>query len=163
MIELQGNLHNANGSGLHGMDLGELEWVNVGWGRLCDWKGNPVLSIGNHLCEGKVVKLRKPLASGSSLDCLPVVMRKTANSIGEGNGECWVHHLQKEVQYEIDVIIHEKFLFSNRPRPLLRWWEWDERERRSTSYYLSVSIAFIFLSLFFWFSLVVRVFTAESE
>ena len=90
VIELQGNLHNANGSGLHGMDLGELEWVN----------GNPVLSIGNHLCEGKVVKLRKPLA----------IMRKTANSIGEGN----------EVQYEIDVIIHEKFLFSNRPRPLLR-------------------------------------------
>lgn len=30
MIELQGNLHNANGSGLPGMDLGELEWVNVG-------------------------------------------------------------------------------------------------------------------------------------
>ena len=28
-------------------------------------KGNPVLTIGNHLCEGKVIKLRKPLASES--------------------------------------------------------------------------------------------------
>ena len=36
MIELQGNLHNVDGDGLPGMDLGELEWVNVDLGVVAD-------------------------------------------------------------------------------------------------------------------------------
>ena len=35
------------------------------WLNQSEVKGNPVLTIGNHLCEGKVIKLRKPLASES--------------------------------------------------------------------------------------------------
>lgn len=47
-------------------------------------------------------------------------MRKAGESAGEGEGRCGVHLSGKEVKYEIDAVIREKLLFSNRPRPLLR-------------------------------------------
>ena len=45
--------------------MGECEFCLI----LNKLKGNPVLRIGNHLCEGKVIKLRKPIASESRSVC----------------------------------------------------------------------------------------------
>ncbi|OAO14166.1 chromosome transmission fidelity protein 8 [Blastocystis sp. ATCC 50177/Nand II] len=89
IIELQGTLHNCNEAPLNGCDLGTLQWTN----------GNPVLRIGNHLCEGKVVKLQKPI----------LVTSRGEDSESEHNGP----------HYVIEAIVREKLLFSNRPRPLL--------------------------------------------
>ncbi|KAK8802669.1 hypothetical protein WA171_006345 [Blastocystis sp. BT1] len=90
LIELQGKLHNIDGDGFCGIDLGTLGWVD----------GNPVLTIGNHLCEGKVIKLRKPLA----------IMRRIKKTESSEAG----------VEYVVEAMIKEKYLFSARPRPLLR-------------------------------------------
>ena len=91
LIELQGTLHNSDGGALNSKILGSLEWNN----------GIPSLTIGNHLCEGKVVKLRTPLA----------ILRK---SFSADPAEV----VQKE--YLVQAIVREKLLFSDRPRPLLQ-------------------------------------------
>eukprot|EP01086_Lenisia_limosa_P005719 TRINITY_DN2308_c0_g1_i3.p1 TRINITY_DN2308_c0_g1~~TRINITY_DN2308_c0_g1_i3.p1 ORF type:complete len:111 (+),score=13.74 TRINITY_DN2308_c0_g1_i3:59-391(+) len=87
ILELQGELQSFSSSthGFSGLELGSLEILE---------NGNPRLTIGNHQADGKIVKLRKPLA----------VIRKEKDSSG--------------VFYETKAMVLEKYLFKTRPHTL---------------------------------------------
>jgi len=76
----------------------ELEQKEIG--KLSLDKGVPIMDIGNHRLEGKVVELSKPL----------IVTEKNESS----------HHSDLDgetVNYDVVGIVRRKYLFKNRPQP----------------------------------------------
>ncbi|OQR83745.1 chromosome transmission fidelity protein 8-like isoform X2 [Achlya hypogyna] len=85
IVELQGELISETKASL---DLGQLEYK----------KGVPTLLIGNHLLEGKITKLVKPMA----------IMRKEGSK-DDGPGTA----------YTVVGIARKKLIFNTRPKPVL--------------------------------------------
>ncbi|KAK8813266.1 hypothetical protein WA158_002858 [Blastocystis sp. Blastoise] len=92
IVELQGSLHQNDDLPFEGQAIGYFS----------EEEGRPILTIGNHLCEGKLVHLSKPIAI---LEKVPLE-------------EDTVEENEKPVEYRVKVIVYEKFLFSSRPRPI---------------------------------------------
>ena len=86
ILELQGFIEVEPNSFESEVSLGNLQ-INKD-------NGNAHLTIGNHLLEGKLVKLQKPFA----------IMEKV--------------NTEKGVQYEVVSVAKEKYLFKTRPKPI---------------------------------------------
>lgn len=105
MVEMQGKIQGRAGTtgglstrtaGLRGQTLGTLTTNELGY---------PALRIGNQLCEGRLIDLKKPI----------VLCRKRKRETGEENEE------EEGADRFIDVVgtVTKKFLFNNRPQPIV--------------------------------------------
>ncbi|KAJ2724436.1 Chromosome transmission fidelity protein 8 [Coemansia sp. Benny D115] len=90
LVETQGSLETDHPGGLRGQQrFAQIE-------RLAD--GKVLMKIGVHRVSGSTVQLKKPLA----------VMTKLSSTAVSGDGEAIV-------EYKIQAIIKEKFIFKLRP------------------------------------------------
>ncbi|KAF0690213.1 Aste57867_18404 [Aphanomyces stellatus] len=94
ILELQGELVCDSKASL---TLGKLQYQ----------KGVPTLLIGNHLLEGKTVKLGKPMA----------IMRKRSKTSAPRDGD--VEESKSDEAYTVVGIARKKLVFGTRPKPVL--------------------------------------------
>jgi chromosome transmission fidelity protein 8 len=102
-LGLVGEAGVATAPTMAGLDLGLLSSEG----------GVPVLEIGCHRLEGKVVSLKRPLA-------VLELRRAPASAPGEGEGEGGAapEH-SDEGEFEVVGIVRSKLLFKSRPKPLV--------------------------------------------
>lgn len=96
IIELQGELRANFQAVLEKAVLGDLHYTN---------QGEPLLIIGHHVLSGKVSKFERPLAI---MECV------NANDN------------ENDVKYELQGIVKQKLIFSERPRPIVASTEEEE-------------------------------------
>eukprot|EP01095_Lingulamoeba_sp_RSL-Kostka_P002165 TRINITY_DN13055_c0_g1_i1.p1 TRINITY_DN13055_c0_g1~~TRINITY_DN13055_c0_g1_i1.p1 ORF type:complete len:122 (+),score=30.05 TRINITY_DN13055_c0_g1_i1:53-418(+) len=99
LLELQGILEsNNNDEYLDKHMLGDFSINN---------KGDPTLTIGNHLLTGKIIQLEKPFA----------LLEKTKESLDDKEDDV----TKVKTSYEVVTIIYKKILFKDRPKPIIRF------------------------------------------
>jgi len=111
LIELQGTLD------VQCPELTTKDGQLIGTLNVADMN-KPTLTIGNHLLEGKVVNLPKPLGvlhkhvrhgrSGST------AVHAADDSGGEGEGE------GKQIRWDVMAVVKKKIVFSKRPMPVAK-------------------------------------------
>jgi len=97
IIEVQGSL-DCKAESLAGIELGTLVIQGS-----TDAPDTPLLlSIGSHILDGKVVKLKKPLC----------VLQKQDGSLVTGGSDAL-----NTINYRVAGTVRRKYLFKNRPKP----------------------------------------------
>lgn len=91
LIEIQGEILHTSEESYEGMDFGKLIKKD---------NGAYSLLVGNHILEGKLIKLKNP----------HILLRKIKDN---NNPESTTQYI------EVKDIFYEKILFSSRPTPLL--------------------------------------------
>ena len=92
IIELQGILESNQTGGYNGLPIGDLHF---------DEKGQPLLIIGHHLLNGKIVMLEKPFA-----------VLKKAKIVNE--------ELEStSTEYTVQALVRKKIIFKTRPKPII--------------------------------------------
>ncbi|VDD80960.1 unnamed protein product [Mesocestoides corti] len=92
MIELQGEIINKSGGTLDGKFIGDLHFTK---------ENEPVLIIGHHLLQGKIVKFPKPFA----------VIRRERSGAG--------------INISVTAVIKTKIIFRSRPKPII----WIQKDK----------------------------------
>lgn len=96
IIELQGTLNGGSSE----LSIGDFFFNE---------KGIPFLQVGNHLLEGKLVDLQKPL----------VVVKKLNNNFKDANSIELNLEEKKDSTFQVSGIVKRKYLFKTRPRILV--------------------------------------------
>lgn len=79
--------------------------------------GKPQLVIGSHRLIGKVEKLREPVA----------ILRKRKRSVTDTPAEAPVG--VEETEFQIAGVVREKYIFKQRPKPVLNKWNKRAKEK----------------------------------
>ncbi|KAF8554463.1 hypothetical protein OG21DRAFT_1440311 [Imleria badia] len=97
LIELQGTLdvQGCESTGKDGQLIGTLNTADM---------NKPMLVIGHHLLEGKVVTLPKPLG----------VLHKQVRNTLDDSGE------KEKVWWDVTAVVKKKIVFSKRPMPITK-------------------------------------------
>ncbi|CAG5135282.1 unnamed protein product [Candidula unifasciata] len=106
IIELQGALETRHPVPLSGKFIGDLHFTD---------KDTPVLIIGHHILQGKVVVLEKPLA----VIVKAPDQQQSADLSTADDAHPKSKFKIKDTSYNIQAIIRRKILFKTRPKPII--------------------------------------------
>ncbi|ORX58011.1 hypothetical protein DM01DRAFT_1381686 [Hesseltinella vesiculosa] len=110
LLEFQGSFHAADDddqtSSLQGLDIGQIDFQQVLFSSVLP-KDKAILSTGHHRIEGVRKKLLKPLAV--------ITKRSTSASLAMD-----LDDIQPTVEYNVTTLIKEKYVFSLRPRLVVK-------------------------------------------
>eukprot|EP00037_Helgoeca_nana_P027107 m.308557 g.308557 ORF g.308557 m.308557 type:complete len:125 (+) comp27409_c0_seq1:149-523(+) len=94
LLEFQGAFNIGGGDAFGGLPIGTLT---------CDGKGPPILAVGHHELQGKVVELKRPVAI--------LVKGEKAEEVEGGTS--------RAVSYDVTAVIRKKIIFMIRPKALM--------------------------------------------
>ncbi|GFN75171.1 chromosome transmission fidelity protein 8-like protein [Plakobranchus ocellatus] len=108
IVELQGDLETRHPVPLSGKFIGDIHFTH---------KDAPVLIIGHHILQGKVITLEKPLA---------VLVKSSRPDSGASEMDTRsddklqpMTKPQSSTTYLVEAIITKKILFKTRPKPII--------------------------------------------
>ncbi|KAH9494628.1 Chromosome transmission fidelity protein 8 [Bulinus truncatus] len=104
IVELQGDLETRHPVPLNNNFIGDLHFTH---------KDAPVLIIGHHILQGKVISLEKPLA------VIAKCSGAKENSAVPEDGEMGHSQSPNSSSYHVQAIIKRKILFKTRPKPII--------------------------------------------
>uniref|UniRef100_A0A2C9KNX9 Chromosome transmission fidelity protein 8 homolog n=1 Tax=Biomphalaria glabrata TaxID=6526 RepID=A0A2C9KNX9_BIOGL len=103
IVELQGDLETRHPVPLNHNFIGDLHFTH---------QDAPVLIIGHHILQGKVISLENPWAVLTKCS-------KANDSIISAEDTSSLSHAAHRSSYQVKAIIKRKILFKTRPKPII--------------------------------------------